>query len=216
NPAVINDNWIKTEPITLLTFNVDDLELSIIRYDKKTFIVIDNEEHYVFDFKELSSFMNKIFDFNLVLTNRKGEPEIPPPTYLFLPFYIDQDKSWSDNLNSFSNLNQFSNWKKSVLDYHSGIRGNDYYKTKSEFDTIKNEYDETTKEISTLNRILISLRDKLKKEYFDIDIDSFSNEIAELLSECEKLKEEQFKLKQQLTSLYDDRTILQSRLSIVI
>lgn len=216
NPAVINDNWMKIEPISLLRFSVDDLNLSIVRYDKKTFIVIDENNHTnVFNFKELSIYLNNIFDFNLVLTNRQGDPEIPPPTYLFLPFYVDQDKSWSDNLNSFSNLNQFSTWKKSVLDYHSGIRGNEYYKTKSEFDSIKNDYEETEKEINTLNRILVSIKSKLKKEYFDVDIDSFSNEIAELLSECEKLKEEQFKLKQKLTLLYDERTILQSRLSIV-
>lgn len=216
NPSIINDNWLKAEPITYLKFKVDNTRLSILRYNKTVFVLIDeNGIAQAHNFKSLSAYLNEIFDFNLIINNRKGEPETPPPTYLFLPFYIDQDKGWNDNWNSFANLSQFSSWKKPLLDYHSGIKGNSYYKTKSEFDSIKTELEETKNEIGTLNKILKSIKAKLKDEDFNINIDDFSKEVSELLSECEILKVEQNKLKYKLTELYNQKSIILSRVSIV-
>jgi predicted nucleic acid-binding Zn-ribbon protein len=216
NPSVINDNWLKAEPITYLKFKVDEKRLSVMRYNKIVFVVIDeNGITQAHNFKSLSAYLNKIFDFNLIINNRKGEAETPPPAYLFLPFYIDQDKSWNDNWNSFANLSQFSKWKKPLLDYHSGIKGNSYYKTKSEFDSIKTEIEETKNEIDTLNKILRSIKSKLKDEDFNISVDDFSNEVTELLSECEILKVEQNKLKHKLTEFYNQKSVLLSRISIV-
>ncbi len=216
NPSVINDNWLKAEPITYLKFRIDEEKYSLMRYNKKMFVLID--EHGIpqaHTFKSLSTFLNEILDFNFIINNRSGQPEIPPPTYLFLPFYIDQDKSWNDNLNSFANLSQFSTWKKPLLDYHSGIKGNNYYKTKSEFDSIKSELEDTKNEILTLNKILKSIKSKLKDEDFNISLDEFSSEISELLAECEILKNEQNKLKHKLTEFYNQKSVILSRISIV-
>lgn len=216
NPSIINDNWLRAEPITYLKFKVDEAKLSVLRYKKNVFVLIDeNGIAQALNFKSLSDHLNEIFDFNLIINNRKGEPETPPPAYLFLPFYIDQDKGWNDNWNSFANLSQFSSWKKPLLDYHSGIKGNSYYKTKSEFDSIKTELEDTKNEIDTLNKILRSIKAKLKEEDFNINIDDFSKEISELLSECELLKVDQNKLKHKLTELYNQKSIILSRISIV-
>ena len=216
NPSIINDNWLKAEPITYLKFKVDDTRLSVLRYNKTVFVLIDeNGIAQAHNFKTLSVYLNEVFDFNLIINNRKGEAETPPPTYLFLPFYIDQDKGWNDNWNSFANLSQFSSWKKPLLDYHSGIKGNSYYKTKSEFDTIKTELEETKNEIDTLNKILRSIKAKLKDDDFNINIDDFSKEVSELLAECEILKVEQNKLKHKLTELYNQKSIILSRIAIV-
>jgi hypothetical protein len=215
-PQIINPNWLKAEPITYLKIRIDNKKLSVLRYDKSKFAVVDDTGTITpHNFKSLSHFLNKELDFNLVLTNRKGEAENPPPTYLFLPFYIDQDKDWNESWNSFSNLSQFSSWKKPLIDYHSGIRGNKYYETKSELDSTKIELDETKIEIETLNKILRGIKEKLNNEDFNITVDDFSNEISELLAECEILKSDQNKLKQKLTDLYNHKSILDSRISII-
>lgn len=215
-PSVLNPNWLKAEPITYLKFNVDGLKYAVLRYDKSKYVVInDSREITSHNFKSLSSFLNQIFDFNLIITNRKGEAENPSPTYLFLPFYIDQDKNWNDSWNSFSGLQQFSNWKKPLLDYHSGIKGNKYYETKTSLDSTKIELDETKIEIDALNKILRGIREKLNNEDFSITVDDFSNEITELLGECEILKSEQNKLKQKLTDLYNHKSVIDSRILIV-
>ncbi|MFL0086957.1 hypothetical protein R5N98_06855 [Tenacibaculum maritimum] len=216
SPSVINKNWLNAEPITFLKMKIDDVQVSVLRFDKKRFIIVDEKKTVIpVDFKGLSSYLNELFDFNIILPNRKGEADNPPPTYLFLPFYVDQDKGWNDNWNAFSGLGQFKNWKKPLLDYHSGIKGNKYYKTKSEIEKVKIELEETKIEIDTLNKILRNIKEKLKNEEFDVSIEDFSNEISELLTECEALKSEQNKLKKHLTELYDQKSIIVSRISIV-
>ena len=66
NPSVINDNWLKAEPITYLKFKVDEKRLSVMRYNKIVFVVIDeNGITQAHNFKSLSAYLNEIFDFNL-------------------------------------------------------------------------------------------------------------------------------------------------------
>jgi uncharacterized protein (UPF0212 family) len=215
-PAVLNNNWLKSEPITYLKMSLDGEAFSVLRYDKKRYVTVDENKNVTAQtYKTLSSFLNLRLDFNILLTNRKGEAEVPPPTYLFLPFYIDQDKGWSDNWNSFANLSQFSNWKKALIDYHSGIKGNRYYSAKSEFDSIKIEIDNTKDEIKALSKILRNVNDKLQNEDFNVSIDDFSKEISQLLSECESLKIEQNKLRVTLNDFYNQKSQITSRISIV-
>lgn len=215
-PVKLNTNWIKAEPITYLKMKIDTLSISVLRYDKSRYVVVDENGTVVsHSFKSLSIYLNSLFDFNLFISNRNGDPENPPAPYLFLPFYIDQDKNWNDSWNAFNGLQQFSNWKKPLLDYHSGIRGNKYYETKAELDSTKIELDETKNEIETLNKILRGIKEKLHNDNFSITVDDFSNEITELLAECEFLKSEQNKLKQKLTDLYNHKSIIESRIAIV-
>ena len=215
-PGLMHPNWIKSEPISLLKFEVDNEKYQVLRFDKKRFIVIDNNENVLyFKFKEFSEYLNTLLDFQLILNNRSGEPETPPPAYLFLPFYIDQDKSWSKNWDSFSNLSQFSNWKKPLINYHTGIKGNAYYITKSQLDKTKQELDETSKEIDALNKILKNLNNKLTEVNLSITVDDFNDEITQLLSECESLKIEQNKTKQKLVELYNQKISIESKTTIV-
>ncbi|MDQ0066772.1 hypothetical protein [Chryseobacterium lathyri] len=215
-PVKLNTNWTKAEPITYLKMKIDTLSISVLRYDKSRYVVVDENGTVVsHSFKSLSAYLNSLFDFNLFISNRNGEPENPPTPYLFLPFYIDQDKNWNDSWNAFNGLQQFSNWKKPLLDYHSGIRGNKYYETKTELDATKIELDETKNEIETLNKILRGIKEKLHNDDFSITVDDFSNEITELLAECELLKSEQNKLKQKLTDLYNHKSVIESRIAIV-
>ncbi len=215
-PGLMHPNWIKSEPISLLNFEVDNKSYQVLRFDKKRFIVIDHIKNVMyFTFKEFSAYLNRVLDFQLIINNRSGEPETPPPAYLFLPFYIDQDKSWSKNWDSFSNLSQFSNWKKPLINYHTGIKGNAYYITKSELDKTKQELDETSKEIDALNKILKNLNKKLTEVNLSITVDDFNNEITQLLSECESLKIEQNKIKQKLVELYNEKIAIESKITIV-
>lgn len=215
-PAVLNRNWLKAEPITYLKFKVDGQRFNVLRYDKSRYAVVNElDEVTPHTFKSLSLFLNGIFNFNLLLSNRKGEGENPPSPYLFLPFYIDQDKSWNDSWNTFSGLGQYSSWKKPVTEYHTGIKGNKFYQTKSDLDSTRIELGETKIEIDTINKILGGIREKLNDESLNVTVEDFSTEVSELLTECETLKAEQNKLKLKLTDLYNHKSILDSRIAII-
>ncbi|MCQ9635164.1 hypothetical protein MP477_09390 [Chryseobacterium sp. WG23] len=215
-PSVLNSNWLKAEPITYLKFKVDELRLSVLRYDKSRYAVLnENQEIVPHDFKSLSIFLNELFGFNVLITNRKGEGENPPSPFLFLPFYIDQDKSWNDSWNAFSGLGQYSKWKKPVIEYHSGIKGYNYYQTKTELDSARIAHNEIKIEVSTLNKILGGIKEKLNDEDFNLTIEDFNTEVSELLKECEILKTEQNKIKLRLTDLYNQKSMLDARVMII-
>ena len=66
-PNVLNKNWLKAEPITFLKMNIDGSKFSILRFDKKRFVLV-NEDGQIIpkDYKGISSFLNEKFDFNII------------------------------------------------------------------------------------------------------------------------------------------------------
>ena len=128
-PAKIHPSWVKARIKGLLTFTIDDDRFRIFR-DHDTFGVFDENDTLLFATNritsELGPFLGKLLNFQLVLSNRKGVPEIPPPAYALLPFYIDQDNGWSKPLDSFANLGQYPDFKKGLLEFHTGILPNEY------------------------------------------------------------------------------------------
>lgn len=64
----------------------------------------------------------KIVGFGALLPNRTEATklETPPPAFYFLPFYVDQQRSWSQAWNSFPHLEQYARWQRTIIQYHTG------------------------------------------------------------------------------------------------
>lgn len=64
----------------------------------------------------------EIVGFKALLPNRNDttDLETPPPAFYFLPFYIDQQRSWSQAWYGFINLDQYKKWQKTIIEYHTG------------------------------------------------------------------------------------------------
>lgn len=64
----------------------------------------------------------EIVGFEALLPNRSDSTklETPPPAFYFLPFYVDQQRSWSQAWNGFTNLEQYAKWQKTIIEYHTG------------------------------------------------------------------------------------------------
>src|SRR5205807_7573988 len=88
---------------------------------------------------ELGPYVADLLDFRLVLADKKEEIRVPPPSYAFAPFYVDQDRSWQKAWDSFKDLSMFSNSARSLSEYHSGLRPNIYYQAKAERDKIRSD-----------------------------------------------------------------------------
>ena len=76
--------------------------------------------------KYLTDYLAKLLDFQLEMLDRKEEAITPPPSYMFAPFYIDQDASWDRPWASFQRF-YLSNSSKTLAEYHSGLKPNEYY-----------------------------------------------------------------------------------------
>jgi hypothetical protein len=59
--------------------------------------------------KGLGPWLAQLLKFGIKLTDNQGELITPPPAYLLLPYYFDQDASWTDNWRGFTRLQQIKN-----------------------------------------------------------------------------------------------------------
>jgi hypothetical protein len=71
--------------------------------------------------KEWAPQLAHFFGFKLIMTDRDGDIVVPPPSYMFAPFYIDQDMGWSRPWSSFQDL-YLPDSARTLADYHSGLR----------------------------------------------------------------------------------------------
>jgi hypothetical protein len=214
-PQNLHPNWRDANVISLIEFSIENETLYILR-NGKNYSIFDNKANQLKAFSkvsELSEYFTTLFDFKIQLPNKKGEIVTPPPAYLLLPYYADQDKSWSANWSSFSRL-YLPNAKTSIVNYHTGIRPNKYYEAKNELSLVNIGISEIDKDLAIVRSLLKNLKEKLSKIDFNIDIADFQIQITELLVSCEVLNKSQNQLKQDLTHLYNQKINLESQLII--
>jgi hypothetical protein len=146
---LFNQKFKNTNFSALLKFEIDGTKYSILR-DSKLFGLYNNNDELIKKFtsvtKELGPYLGKLLNFQPLFQNQQSNFIVPPPAYLFLPYYIDQDSSWSESWSSFKKLRQIKDYRNQSIYYHSGIRPNEYYSTKKEIQEFIQIIEETDKE----------------------------------------------------------------------
>lgn len=217
NPYKDHPTWKTLDPISFVKFKIDNSKYSILK-DGKFYAVFDGEDELidVFDSvtNKLGPFLAELFDFKIKLPNQKGEQITPPPAFLFLPYYIDQDISWQSNWNSFSSLQQIKSYREPIVSYHTGLKPNDYYTTKGEIEEYSSKIKELELERKSLKNVLEKVKETISENEFNISIEDFKEEIKDLLVQCEVLRENQESLKVKLVDLYNLKISIESQIAI--
>lgn len=101
-----DEEWKTNDIKAILYFTVDNILYIASRYhDSITFGKVGSHlKKYPKISGEYSQTFSDIVNFDLKLANRSDNLECPPPAYYFLPFYIDQKRSWNQPWNSFDKL----------------------------------------------------------------------------------------------------------------
>lgn len=212
--------WESADVKSLVTFTVDNGQTYSILRDQRTFSVFDSNMNHLKTFtsvtKGLGPYLADMFDFKLRLpTKGNSQDAMPTPAFMFLPFYIDQDKGWNRSFDSFERLQQFSDWRTPTIEFHTGIRPNEYYATKIEIKSKIIKRDEIQSEVNATDAILFKHRERYKDLPFDIDFDAFRKEVDELLVRAEIVKSEEEKFRSDLRELYDEKHVVSHQLSSV-
>lgn len=207
--------WKDLNTATYIKFKVDDKRYSISRYDK-IFKVFNENNEKIGTFgsitNELAPFLSKIFDFKLTLTDSEFSSKQAPPSFLFLPFYIDQEESWKKPLTSFSNLKQFQKWKPDLLSFHTGIKPNEFYEKKSEIIIKENEVLSLNEELKIIKKIKTRQIEKHKALDFSLDPNLYIKEIESLMSEIQPLRDAEHEIRNKLKVLYEIKNTLKLQL----
>ena len=214
--------WKSLDIRALLVFNVGASEYTVGRYNDIIYIKRPSSSWQKFE--KITGAYSKLFaeivGFKVLLSNKKETTklETPPPAYYFLPFYIDQESSWTKTWNSFSNLQQYANWKPVVIKYHTGYINSQHFKILEEIS--KNQFEKKSIEekvktietsISVINeylptspKVLALTSNQLEDLYLKVNED---------LTTLQKQQEDFFK---KISELNADKIYFQSQLELAL
>lgn len=217
-PMQVHPEWEKIKPITFLKFAKDDTIYYMLRFE--SIAVLFNSSFVVLKSfpsigNDLSRFYDEFFNFKLKLVhNQSGEMRTPFASHYFLPFYIDQDSGWKKNWNSFDRLNAFEQWKRDLIDYHTGIKPNEYYELKAKKALKIDEKQEKAAELSVIEKMYQrNLNNDLRTEV-NPDVYAFKNDINELIEKLNEIKNKENRYKAKVMDLYNKRALLDHQISL--
>lgn len=186
------DRW-DSLAASVLFFDVDGA--AYVAYRRANVLALRNEESgELFVTTKNSEWSERIawlFDFHLKLETHQGGLSQATPPYLFLPYYFDQDSSWTKSWNSFDKLGQFMAWKKPLTAYFTGQKPNEYYLAKHEESKSRSELADVTRELMVVESAFSRVKKTLPASIVQLDPGVFRQEIADLLRKSSALKEEQ-------------------------
>lgn len=181
------------EVISLLYFTVDNSEYHILRnHDQFTLFhgqVKKLQTSHVTS--ELAPFFADLFNFKLQLRSHQSEFLQATPSFLFLPFYLDQDQGWHKTFESFSDLRQFSNWTKDFLYFHLGICPSEYYDKKDQKSRLEKQLADSQTKADVIRRTQGSIDQAINLPIFDINLEDYQSAIANLITEANRLKQKE-------------------------
>ena len=213
-----DSTWNSTDSKVILEFEIDTRKYKVHRYkDIIHFVDVSNKTNQKFTkiTGEYSKIINELVGFKALLPNRNSEElESPPPAYYFSPYYIDQKKSWSKAWDNFNNLGQYSNWYKTVINYHIGLL------TPKHFEIEQDIY-ENKKEVKIIKEYITKLETAgdIIKEYIPetnstLQEDEFLEMTTEIKEELFNLSTRQEEILEKLSLNEGDRAFVLQQISI--
>lgn len=181
-----------------IIFNYSNKKYRIVRKGNKYFCFIDSKLTIIStEYKQLAKFFEKEFGLGVYLTDRKGVLDIAPTTYLFIPYFADQDLTWKFLLSvPFKNGQQFED--SSLINlyyYHMGVLNKTYYSynnKKLNYETklskIKDANEELQKRIFSLKEYFNNSQISIDESSVKANLDFLKNEINKYLKAENSIK----------------------------
>lgn len=201
-----DEEWKTNDIKAILYFTVDNILYIASRYhDSITFGKVGSHlKKYPKISGEYSQTFSDIVNFDLKLANRSDNLECPPPAYYFLPFYIDQKRSWNQPWNSFDKLMQFTGFKRPLISYFCGYTKSEHFEMQEELFVQKAIMKEANEQIERISSAIEVIEDiSNDKSAIALSEEELNNIQDEIELELQKFLEKQ-------TRLFDTQTQINS------
>ncbi len=213
-----DETWKSLDCKVLLEFTVDTKNYTVLRVHNSITFSDDGEKFYKFGkiTGDFSKVFSEIVNFKARLPNRGDDPvlETPPPAYYFLPFYIDQLRSWTSPWNSFQNLEQYARWKQPIVKYHTGYLSSDHFEIEEEIFEYEAEKKEANEEVKKINTAIEIVEKYIPKSNLAITTEEFEVITNEVKDELGSLAEQQEVLLSNLGDVQSSKYHLENQLEI--
>ena len=217
-PPKIHPTWAKANVKALVTFTVNGIRYRILR-NLDNFGVFNASGKMLLSTsqvtKELAPFIAELVDFKLIFTNREQTSETPPPAYAFLPFYVDQDAGWRKPLESFAHLTQYADFRKDLLEYHTGILPNEYYELSAERRRLEFEQKTLDADRSVVRKAIARFNLQAVFDGLELSTDGHEQAIEQLLQRLQQVKQVRQERAGKLADILDQRMILDQQAMVV-
>ncbi|MCK1392052.1 ATP-binding protein [Bradyrhizobium sp. 1] len=220
-PGLQNERWKKARPIYSVRFSLGTNDYIVLR-DERYFGVFDSSGKLIGKFVRVSGergvaqFLNPKLNFRVELERSEdGTLGSAGPAFYFLPFYIDQDEGWTKNWASFVGLQQFSNYRKSMLEYHLGVRPQSYYDARKRQVELERDKAKIEDEILALNKVRDSYLRRKAMRQVDIDPSVFRKEAEELVDQYNRVYARQQQVGQELKDARNDRHGIENEIAVL-
>ncbi|WP_284778446.1 hypothetical protein [Agrobacterium sp. lyk4-40-TYG-31] len=216
-PKSIHKAWRDANVKAMVSFNIDGTPYSILR-SRDTFGIFDGDGKLLLSTasvtKDLAPFIADLIDFRLVLNGRSGQPEMPPPAYAFLPFYVNQEGGWERAFNSFDYLGQYPDFRQSIIEYHSGILGNDYYELAAEKRKLALDQDEISRDRKAVAKAIEKLGIEVTFTGLELNAPEHEQSVEQILAHMMKIRAVRQRRAAELADVLDQRQSLESQVKI--
>lgn len=200
--------WKQLDCSSIITFSIDDVLYSLHRYKNEMSLREPGQLLKIYD-KVTGSFSEKfatLVGFDVLLPKKDSfNLEVPPPAYYFLPFYIDQKRTWVKPWDSFNNLQQYSRWAQPVISFHSGLISKEHFVVEEDIYEAKAQVNEVQNNINELNNAVTILKKNIDQHDYNVDSESVVNDVIKFeemiknnLEQTSELKIDLIEIKSQI------------------
>jgi hypothetical protein len=207
--------WKNLDCKTSIEFTIDKENYKINRY-KEIIIFKENDLASIEYSKITGAFSKKISEilgFKAMLAGRtSGLMEIPPPAFYFLPFFIDQKRSWTKAWDNFDNLGQYDSWKSTIIKYHVGLLTPKYFELEAD-KAEKKDFKKTILSEIVKFETALEIVNTYTPQFTltTINENQFEKLTEEIKIDLKDLQENQEKLLNELTQLQIDKVYLEQQ-----
>lgn len=207
-PHKVDASWRRASIASLLDFSIDGEPHRVMRTSAGT-AVFGTDDHLLIETNDavtLNKFWAEQFGFGLIMNDAAGAPVVPPPAYIFAPYYVDQDRSWTVTWSSFEGLGLPAT-KRTLAEYHIGLKTNAYYEARSKRDEKRALVRKLEARRDALHRALQTVKDALSDPALTFDLSIFRAETDRLLEHARALFQRQVSYRSRLAALSEERRL---------
>lgn len=210
---VLDSTWKGLDCKVQIKFSIDEQDYIVMR-DADIIYWKEGNNDFI-KYKGISGEYAKVFaeavNFKVLLPNRGEDIKLitPPPAYYFLPFYIDQKRSWSEAWDNFENLGQFSKWKPIVTKYHVGYLTSKHFEYEEEYLEEQLKMNEYLSEVEKIDYALEVVSNHVSNKQMTLNKDVFESMTNEIQVELSSLSNIQEELLNNLANYISDKVYLE-------
>lgn len=196
--------WVDGNVITMLKFSIDGVSFKAVRMGNDIY-VFNPDNTLNFHEKDKTKFASKLgnlLGINIHYKDSKGKEKTFTSGFMFMPFYLDQDKGWDQPLNSFAGLSG-SGGKHNAILFHAGIINDEFYVYKRRMEEAEARKKAANTEIAASYRFRQEAMKRFAKyEALPFTVEEFHKGIQEVMTKLNSLKEKQKSIMRELERLY--------------